>query len=171
METKDLILRNWQDSDAKALYEMCLDEALRKSGIDFYNSITDSRNTIQCWKNSRGFKVIADKKNDNFIGFISLGDMNRYDGYMEIEYAIAPRYRNNGCAVQAVKKMLEYGFKEMNLSAVAAWVRSHNKESIRVLEKCSFTFECRLRKHARDQSDTLCYSILREEWESKTAVG
>ena len=70
METKDLILRNWQDSDAKALYEMCLDETLRKSGIDFYNSITDSRNTIQCWKNDKGFKVIADKRNDNFIGFI-----------------------------------------------------------------------------------------------------
>ena len=46
METRDLILRNWQDSDAKALYE------------------------IQCWKNGRGFKVIADKRNDNFIGFI-----------------------------------------------------------------------------------------------------
>lgn len=30
METKDLILRNWQDSDAEALYEMCLDEAIRK---------------------------------------------------------------------------------------------------------------------------------------------
>ena len=70
METRDLILKNWQDSDAKALYEMCLDETLRKSGIDFYNSITDSRNTIQCWKNDKGFKVIADKRNDNFIGFI-----------------------------------------------------------------------------------------------------
>ena len=44
--------------------------------------------------------------------------MNRYDGYMEIEYAIAPRYRNNGYTVQAVKKMLGYGFKEMNLSAI-----------------------------------------------------
>ena len=70
METRDLILRNWQDSDAKALYEMCLDETLRKSGIDFYNSINDSRNTIQCWKNDKGFKVIADKRNDSFIGFI-----------------------------------------------------------------------------------------------------
>ncbi len=165
METRDLILRNWQDSDAKALYEMCLDETLRKSGIDFYNSITDSRNSIQCWKNNKGFKVIADKRNDNFIGFISLGDMNRYDGYMEIEYAVAARYRNNGYAMQAVKKMIDYGFKEMNLSAIAAWVRSHNKESIRVLEKCSFTFEGRLRNHARDKGDTLCYSILREEWE------
>ncbi len=62
METKDLILRNWQDSDAEALYEMCLNEAIRKSGIDFYNSITESRNAIHCWKNGRGFKVIADKK-------------------------------------------------------------------------------------------------------------
>nr|WP_304972033.1 GNAT family protein [uncultured Schaedlerella sp.] len=109
--------------------------------------------------------MIADKRNDNLIGFISLGGMNRYDGYMEMEYAVAARYRNKGCAMQAVKKMLEYGFKEMNLSAIAAWVRSHNKASIIVLEKCSFTLEGRLRKHARDQSDTLCYSILREEWE------
>ena len=106
METKDLILRNWQDSDAKALYEMCLDEAIRKSGIDFYNSITDSQNTIQCWKNDKGFKVIADKRNDNFIGFISLGGMNRYDGYMEIEYAVAARYRNNGYAMQAVQRII-----------------------------------------------------------------
>lgn len=37
---------------------------------------------------------------------------------------------------------------------------------IRVLEKCSFTFEGRLRKRARDKSDTLCYSILRENCES-----
>lgn len=68
METKDLILRNWQDSDVNALYEMCLDEALGKSGTQFYNSITNSQNTIQCWKNDRGFKVIADKRNNNFIG-------------------------------------------------------------------------------------------------------
>ncbi len=167
METKDLILRNWRDSDAKALYEMCLDEALRKSGIDFYNSITDSQSAIQCWMNDSGFKVIADKRNDNFIGFISLGGMNRYDGYMEIEYAIAAPYRNNSYAIQTVKRMLEYGFKEMNLSVIAAWVRSHNRASISVLDKCSFTFEGRLRKHARDKSDTLCYSILKEDWERK----
>ena len=165
METKDLILRNGQEHDAKALYEMCIDESLRKSGIDFYDSVIESQNAIHDWKNNKGFKVIADRKNGSFIGFINLGDMNRYDGYMEMEYAIATEYRNSGCATQAVKQMLEYGFKEMNLSVIAAWVRSHNLASISVLEKCSFAFEGRLRKHARDKSDTLCYSILREEWE------
>ena len=167
METKDLILRNWQDEDAKPLYEMCLDNTLRKNGVHFYDSITDCQNTINYWKNSKGCKVITDKTNSAFVGYINLGDMNRYDGYMEIEYAIVAEYRNKGYATQAVKRILDYGFKEMNLSVIAAWVRSHNEESTRVLEKCSFTFEGRLRKHARDKSDTLCYSVLREEWENR----
>ncbi len=165
MEARDLILRNWQEHDAKALYEMCCDEILRKSGIHFYDSVIESQNAIRSWKDNKGFKVIADRRNDGFIGFISLGDMDRYDGYMEMEYAIAAGYRNKGYAAQAVKQMLDYGFKEMGLSVIAAWVRSHNRESIRVLEKCSFTLEGKLRKHARDKSDTICYSILREEWE------
>ena len=170
MEEKYLILRIWQESDAKALYEMCCDEILRKSGIHFYASVIESQNAIHSWKNNKGFKVIADRRNDSFIGFISLSDMNRYDGYMEMEYAIAAEYRNKGYATQAVKQMLDYGFKEMNLSVIAAWVRSHNQESIRVLEKCSFTLEGKLRKHARDKSDTMCYSLLREEWERINSV-
>ena len=145
---------------------MCLDDTMRKSGIDFYDSIADSLNAVRCRENDRGFKVIADGKDSIFIGFISLSDMGRYNGYMELEYAVAAEYRNNGYASQAVKSILDYGFKEMHLSAVAAWVRSHNKASARVLEKCSFTFEGRLRKHARDKSDTLCYSVLKEEWEN-----
>ena len=166
----DLILRNWQERDAKALYEMCCDEILRKSGIHFYASVIESQDAIHSWKNNKGFKVIADRRNDSFIGFISLGDMNRYDGYMEMEYAIAAEYRNKGYATQAVKQMLDYGFKEMNLSVIAAWVRSHNQGSMRVLEKCLFTLEGKLRKHARDKSDTMCYSILREEWERINSV-
>ena len=47
MEEKDLILRNWQESNAKALYEMCCVESLRKSGIHFYASIIESQNAIQ----------------------------------------------------------------------------------------------------------------------------
>ena len=133
METKDLILRNWQDIDAEPLYEMCLDNTLRKNGIHFYDSIIDSQNTINYWKNNKGFKVITDKRNNAFVGFINLSDMNRYDGYMEMEYAIVAEYRNKGYATQAVKRMLDYGFKEMNLLAIAAWVRSHNEASTRVL--------------------------------------
>ena len=101
METKDLLLRNWQDTDAEPLYEMCLDPALRASGIHFYDSVADSQNTIRYWKNNKGFQVIIDKRALDFVGFINLSDMNRYDGYMELEYAIAKKYRNKGYATQA----------------------------------------------------------------------
>lgn len=44
------------------------------------------------------------------------------------------------------------------------------RRNAHVLLKCSFTLEGRLRRHARDKSDTLCYSILKEEWEEKNEV-
>ena len=166
METKDLLLRNWQDTDAEPLYKMCLDPALRASGIHFYDSVADSQNTIRHWKNNKGFQVIIDKRDLDFVGFINLSDMNRYDGYMELEYAIAKKYRNKGYATQALKRMVDYGFAEMNLQVIDGRGCSPNQNSARVLEKCSFSFECRLRKHARDQSDTLCYSLLKEDWEN-----
>ena len=39
---------------------------------------------------------------------------------MELEYAIAKKYRNKGYATQALKRMVDYGFSEMNLLVIAA---------------------------------------------------
>lgn len=164
METKHLVLRNWEENDASDLYEMCLDDSLIKSGIHSFGSVADSLNSIRIWMNDPGFKAIVSKDNC-LLGMICFGDMNRYNGYVELEYAITERYRNKGYATEAVNCMIDYGFSTLNLLVIAAWVRSHNEPSVRVLEKCSFTFEGRLRKHARDKSDTICYSILKEEWE------
>ena len=166
IETEHLILRNWQEADSTALYQMCRDETLRRSGVAFFDSIQGAEKAIRFWKKDNRFKAIIQRESGHLIGSISLGDMNRYKGYVELEYAIAADYRNRGYATEAVKWMVDYGFSELDLAVIAAWVRSHNAESVRVLEKCAFTLEGRLRKHARDQSDTLCYSILREEWRS-----
>ena len=168
LETERLILRNWQECDAAALYQICRDETLRKSGAVFFESVQDAGAAIRSWAEDDRFKAVIHRESAELIGFISLGDMNRYEGYAELEYAIAADYRNKGFAIEVVKRMVDYGFSELNLAVISAWVRSHNAESIRVLEKCAFTLEGRLRKHARDQSDTLCYSVLREEWKGRT---
>ena len=171
IETEHLTLRNWQESDAPALYLMCQDKTLRRSGVAYFESIQDAEEAIRFWAKDARFKAIIHRENGKLIGFISLGDMNRYEGYVELEYAIAAAYRNRGYATEAVKRMVDYGFSKLELSVIAAWVHSGNAESVRVLEKCAFTFEGRLRKHARDQSDTLCYSMLREEWEDSLSRG
>lgn len=91
--------------------------------------------------------------------------MNRYKQYKELEYAISADYRNKGYATEAVKSMISFAFKELDVSVISAWVRSANLKSTRVLEKCFFVHEGTLRRHARDKSDTLCFSILKDEWE------
>ena len=166
METKDLILRTWQENDANALYELCQDTEMEKNGISYFDLPEECMEWVKAWAKEKGFQAIISKESNELVGFISLGDMNRYDGYFELEYGIGARYRNKGYATQAIRRMLEYGFSVLNASVVAAWVRSHNESSAHVLEKCSFTLEGRLRKHAKDKSDTLCYSILKEEWEA-----
>lgn len=158
-------LRNWQETDAEALYRMCLDPAHQSSGLHTFRTISECQEATQQWAVSDGFKVIADATTHALIGSISLGGMDRYEGYMELEFAIAAQHRGKGFCTEAVRRMLDYGFTDMNAQVIAAWVRSHNLACVRVLEKCGFIPEGRLRRHARDGSDTLCYSILKEEWE------
>ncbi len=165
IESERLIIRDWQESDAQELYVVCLDPELQRSGINSYHSVEECLKTIRLWKEQNEMKAIISKDSNRLIGLIGLGDMNRYSQYKELEFAIASDYRNMGYATEALRRMLAFGFVELNLLVIAAWVRSFNEKSNRVLEKCVFTYEGRLRKHARDQSDTLCYSILKEEWE------
>lgn len=169
--SKLIYLRDLQISDALSLYTTCLDEDLRKNGVSFYNSVEESLATINVWNSSSDntsvHKAIIDATDHNFVGIISLGDMNRYKGYYELEYAISPEKRNKGYATQAVSDMIGCAFEEMEAEVIAAWVRSHNKSSMRVLEKCRFLLEGRLRRHARDKGDTLCYSITVDDWLKK----
>ena len=167
LNTPNLLLRSWQENDADVLYELCQDDAFEHSGLRVYPSPDACREAIVRMKAEPGSRAIVSRESGKVIGMIELADMNRYDGYMELEYAIEKDSRGRGYASEAVRCMVDYGFGELGLIVIAAWVRSHNLASCRVMEKCGFGFEGRLRKHARDGSDTLCYSILREEWEAR----
>ncbi len=164
---RTIYLRDLQPDDALSLYTICLDEDLRKSGFPLYNSVEESLAIINVWNkpSEEGIhKAIIETASNTFVGVISLGDMNRYKDYYELEYAIVPEKRNKGYAKQAVCDVINLGFQKMKAQVIAAWVRSHNMASVSVLEKCGFSFEGRLRNHARDKSDTLCYSIILDDW-------
>ncbi len=164
ISTDRLILRCWEESDAEALFNICLDKELRASGINYYNNIKESKKIIKAWKRDGEKRAIIRKSDNKLIGLIALGDMNRYPQYKELEYAIAADCRKNGFATEAVTAMLDFIFTNTDTEVIAAWVRSNNTVSTRVLEKCQFVLEGKLRRHARDKSDTLCYSVLKDEY-------
>ncbi len=164
-----ITLRNWTIEDAPALYAMSRDEAFIQSGLPSYESIREAEDSILWWQKDREIgasvsKAIVETVSGKVAGMICLGDMNRYPGYYELEYAVSPEFRQKGYASAAVREMLKVAFETMQAQVVAAWVRSHNTGSMRVLGKCGFVLEGRLRHHGRDKSDTCCYSVIREDY-------
>ncbi|MBR4693004.1 MAG: GNAT family N-acetyltransferase, partial [Oscillospiraceae bacterium] len=69
-ETENLLLRNWLKSDAAALYQMCRDETLRRSGVTFFESIHNAEEAIRFWEKDNRFKAIIHRESGELIGFI-----------------------------------------------------------------------------------------------------
>jgi len=166
LETERLILREWQDSDAAEYYELYKNSDVENAGAKICESLNESLETIRLLIRSQESWAIVLKGNDKVVGSIFLSDINRHDRYKEIEYVISMDYQNKGYATEAVKCVLKYAFTELDLLVVAVCHYSSNLKSKRVIEKCGFTYEGTLRKYSRNLTDSVRYSMIKDEWES-----
>ena len=72
---------------------------------------------------------------------------------------------------QALKGVIDFGFRQMDLNTVEANVDPHNPGAIRLVEKVGFVHEGTLREHSWDIennrfADTLLYTAHRSRWKS-----
>ena len=66
-------------------------------------------------------------------------DVYRKSG--EVGYWLGEPFWGNGIATSALKLLLPYAWKELDLVRIFAGVFEYNKGSVRVLEKCGFELE------------------------------
>ena len=79
--------------------------------------------------------------------------------------------RNKGYATEAVKLIVDYLFSTRFIERIQATTSTENKSTQRVLENCGFLKEGMMRASLFAMGrfhDTIIYSILREEWTSRT---
>lgn len=67
----------------------------------------------------------------------------------EIGYVLNPDYWGNGYVPEATKRLIKFGFEELNLDLVWCGHYSDNYKSKRVNEKCGFKFHFK-------KKETLC---------------
>ncbi len=82
----------------------------------------------------------------------------------EIGYWIGREHWGHGYASQALQMMTDYLFEQTDLVRLAATVFAPNAASVKVLEKCGYEFEARLRKSIFKNGefyDSLIYTRLR----------
>ena len=85
----------------------------------------------------------------------------------EVNYYIAPRHRGKGLAPEALKALLQFGFRDIGLTRIQARCEPDNLSSERVMQKAGMKFEG-LIEHALISKDPSpkqkLYAILREEF-------
>lgn len=176
METERLILREICDDDAKDMFEYAsLPYVGPLAGWAPHKRLSETRAIIS---------LFADKKIYGQLGTVAiiLKDENKMIGTAELHtyvagfkaelgYTINPAYWGNGYAVEACKKIMEWGFKVLNLKRIECTSFIDNYKSQRVCEKLGFVFEGIRKKGYRlyDGSihDLRCYGLTDTEYFSK----
>jgi ribosomal-protein-alanine N-acetyltransferase len=103
-------------------------------------------------------------KNDSkIIGIIGHYRIKPEHYRAEVGYMLLPEYNGKGIVSEALKKVVEYGFKEMKLHSIEAILDPKNGGSEKVLLKNGFVKEAHLIENEYYEGrflDTLIYSIL-----------
>lgn len=103
--------------------------------------------------------------NNEFMGVMSFASLNRQHFNGEIGYWLRKEYQGQGIAYHAAQVLIKYGFEDLELKRIYAYVQKDNLESIKLLEKLGLEQEGLLRQagfHRGRFIDRLVYAIIRE---------
>jgi RimJ/RimL family protein N-acetyltransferase len=114
------------------------------------------------------FFSISPLGSHEMIGFIGLFDLYMQHGDALVAIAMGdPQYWGKGYGTDAMRVLLRYSFKELNLRKVGLIVFEYNQRAIRSYEKAGFVHEGRVRGAILREGrryDFLYMGVLREEW-------
>lgn len=85
----------------------------------------------------------------------------------EIGYDLSRDYWGRGIMNEALRAVIDYGFKQMNFNRLEALVDVANGRSMRVLRRLGFQREGVLREYMYYKGkfwDEVCFSLLQREW-------
>lgn len=169
LETKQLILREITEDDAKDLFiNFSSTEVMKHYGSEPMKDIEEARGLIHSFQ--KGFNEnigirwgIQLKNKKSLIGTVGFHAVSSKHSRAEIGYELNQRYWGKGLAREAIGKAVEYGLKEMELKRIGAIVFLENRPSNELLLKLGFQREGVLRKYMVQNGvsyDTYVYSLL-----------
>ena len=144
METKRLILRPWQESDAEALFKYASDPDVGpRAGWPPHKDVEESRTVIRDVFSTPTMWAVELKSTGEAIGcvgFLPADCCNLEIGENEAEvgYWIGKPYWNMGICTEAIRAVVDHCFNELGLEVLWGDYLTDNPASRRVMEKCGF---------------------------------
>ncbi len=101
------------------------------------------------------------------IGYTVM-DNTPYGKLVHLGYFTYPEFWSNGYVTEALKRILEFAFKENGVYRVSTGCLKENKGSERVMQKCGMIKEADKKEyeyHDGKMKDRVEYRLLKSEWE------
>ncbi len=160
-EVHAYVIENYSTEEAISFFGHSDSEGLEteqkryKSGLETFN-----RSILY-------FQLI-DKETKNVIGWCGYHTWYKDHARAEIGYGLnEEQYKLKGLMTEAMQVVLRFGFEEMQLHRVEAFISPKNIASLKLAQKFGFTAEGCLREHyLKDgiHEDSAVFGLLRKEW-------
>lgn len=175
IETERLILRRMELSDTQKVFDHWLsDERVSDNRVNSeHKSVSETIARIE--------KIVNDYVNKEFcwwaiertsdgelIGEIDLYDFDNTTGNCEVSYSIGYEWWNKGYGTEALRAVVEFGFRHMNIHKISAAHNIDNPASGKVIVKAGMIKEGIIRHMIRNSKnqykDCAVYGILQEDY-------
>ncbi|MEO8392775.1 MAG: GNAT family N-acetyltransferase [Chloroflexota bacterium] len=173
LETERLILRPLAMSDAPTVRLLAGDYEVAKTTLNMPHPYPEDaaeafiQSRIDNADKGSVFGIVR-KADQQLMGAMGIHPEGRFSR-AEMGYWLGVPYWNQGYASEAARRIVAFGFEELELNRIHASYFSENIASRRVMEKAGMIYEGTLRQHiVRDgvYYDLGCCGIVRSDWDS-----
>jgi ribosomal-protein-alanine N-acetyltransferase len=170
LETERLLLRQVNTTDVNAILSLrSNDEVMKYIPRPYLKNEEEALELIEMFdtkiENGLGINwgIAFLEQPEKILGIIGHYRLKPEHYRAEVGYMLFPEYNGRGIISEALKKVVEYGFKEMKLHSIEAILDPGNIGSEKVLLKNGFIKEAHLIENEYYEGrflDTMIYSIL-----------
>lgn len=146
LETKRLILRPWDESDAENLYEYAKDDRVGPiAGWPVHTSIENSREVIRDVLVGSENYAVCSKEDNKAIGCVGLtfgknSNLDLPENEGEIGYWIGVPFWGHGLIPEATREIIRRAFVDLGVKTLWCGYFDGNLKSKRAQEKCGFVY-------------------------------
>ena len=171
LETERCILRPFEATDLEDFFEYAQNPNVgRAAGWPPHDKLETTMEILQDFIDDEEVWALIYKENNKLIGSVGLhkDQLRTSTDVKMLGYVLSEDYWGQGIMPEVVGAVIQYTFKELDISLLTVHHYSFNIRSKRVIEKCNFQYEGTLRHCSKIYDgtihDLLCYSMTREEW-------
>ena len=157
----DDIFKNYTREDAMLFLGMKTEEEYQSFKKKYDAGLENYRSTFLAFQ-------LIEKDSAKIIGDCSFHTWQKAHSRAEIGYGINDeQYKQKGYMSEALRAVLDYGFAEMQLSRIEAYVGTKNIASQKLVTNLGFIKEGLLREHYCNNGvleDSLVYGLLKKDY-------